>query len=349
MTPAPDAPVVVSADATLVEPVLAAAAAAGVEVFVTTDPADAAGRWSTARAVLVGLDRVRPVAELLLPRRAGVVVVGPDDAGVVLPAWSQPLAATVLALPSGTRWLSGLLLGGTGPVSGRGTVLVVVGGSGGVGASTLAAGLALLAEEPGLLVDLDPLGPGLDLLLGIEDEPGWRWDRLASADGHLPDLARQLPHAGPVPVLAMPRAQREPPTPAALTAVLGAASNSHGLVIVDAGRALHESAREALRHAHRVVLVAGNSVCGLAAAGQVATVLTSAGQLELVLRRQVRGVDAARVSEVLGLPVLGTLPDDPRLAAGAERGEAPDQAGRRVWRNAVADLADRLTTVERLP
>src|SRR3712207_7123198 len=49
-----------------------------------------------------------------------------------------------------------------------------------------------------LLVDADPLGGGLDLVLGWEQVDGLRWPSLAEADGRVdpPALLQALPHRG---------------------------------------------------------------------------------------------------------------------------------------------------------
>ena len=59
--------------------------------------------------------------------------------------------------------------------------VAVIGGRGGAGASVLAGGLAVTAARAGLrtlLVDADPLGGGLDLVLGWEELDGLRWPAL---------------------------------------------------------------------------------------------------------------------------------------------------------------------------
>src|SRR5450631_1321486 len=63
---------------------------------------------------------------------------------------------------------------------------VVVGGSGGVGASVLSAAIAVRAAQAGLrsvAVDGDRLGGGLEVTLGIVRERGARWPDLAGARG----------------------------------------------------------------------------------------------------------------------------------------------------------------------
>ena len=56
----------------------------------------------------------------------------------------------------------------------RGPVVAVLAGRGGGGASVFATAVAQAATES-LLIDGDPWGGGLDLVLGSETEPGLRW------------------------------------------------------------------------------------------------------------------------------------------------------------------------------
>lgn len=88
-----------------------------------------------------------------------------------------------------------------------GHVIAFVPASGGVGATSLAAAVAVRGAAAGrrtVAVDLDRLAGRLDVVLGVEEQPGWRWPRLAGVaglvDGGL--LARQLPTADGVAVLA---------------------------------------------------------------------------------------------------------------------------------------------------
>src|SRR5699024_11551540 len=69
---------------------------------------------------------------------------------------------------------------------------------GGVGASALASALARAGAHAPLgvaLVDLDHTGPGLDLMLGLEQDGGLRWADLDGHGGTLPGeaLAEALP------------------------------------------------------------------------------------------------------------------------------------------------------------
>lgn len=87
-----------------------------------------------------------------------------------------------------------------------GHVIAFVPASGGVGATSLAAAVAVRGAAAGrrtVAVDLDRLAGRLDVVLGVEEQPGWRWPRLAGVAGLVDGLllARQLPTADGVAVL----------------------------------------------------------------------------------------------------------------------------------------------------
>ena len=158
--------------------------------------------------VLVGLDQAPALAELRLPRRAEVYLLTETGTAPEAHQWSVPLGAAVVVVPGNARWLSGAIADLSRRPSGSGQRICVTGGAGGVGASTLAAGLAFVAARSGrptALVDLDPGGGGIDLLIGAERLDGWRWPRLVAARGHLGDFGDQLPCVDGVEVLSMGR------------------------------------------------------------------------------------------------------------------------------------------------
>lgn len=180
---------VIARDRELLSDLDRVAAVAGCEV----DLADCASRgrrfWSTAPLVLLDVGVLDECAGAGLSRRPGVLVLcrGEPSAGL----WRQAVgvgAETVLALPESetalVNALSDIMEGG----DRRGRVLAVVGGRGGAGASSFAAAAALVAQRRGhraLLIDCDPLGGGLDFLLGAEQVDGLRWPELPLAGGRV--------------------------------------------------------------------------------------------------------------------------------------------------------------------
>lgn len=308
--------------------VLSAAAALQLQPEVTADPAALAAAWRSAGTVFVGADFAGDLAALALPARSRVYLVGSDAAELGL--WSMPLAAEVILLPEGRAWLSSVLTSGS--ARGRSPVVAVLGGSGGVGASTLAAGVACRAARRGVsvaLVDVDPAGGGIDLLLGAERVPGWRWPRLSGAEGFLGDLREHLPEVDGVSLVAMARGPaldvaREP-----LAAVIGSLQRSFGLVVIDAGRGQTGAARESLRLATRVLLVVGTALRSVAAARQLARGLELRDP-DLVIRALPGGtVPSDVVADALGARSAVRVADDPRARVAAERGEPPARSARR--------------------
>lgn len=314
--------------------VTTAAAALGHETTVC-EPSSLAGRWRTAGTIFIGLDCAAEVAALDLGRRERVYLVGADTGAAAL--WSVPLGAEVIVLPQGRGWLSSVLAD---RVGGAGDVVAVVGGSGGVGASTLAAALAWRAAEQGrsvALVDADGLGGGIDLLVGAEREPGWRWPRFAAADGVLGDLREFLPVLDRVTIVSMARGADAEVGRESLAAVLGSLRRSFPLVVLDPGRSGSPACREALRQAGRTVLVVAGCVRGVAAAGESVRALAPP-EVEVVVRRMPGlRVPADVVEESLGLPVSASLRHDPSLAVAAERGERPGLSRRRGGLGRVCD------------
>lgn len=299
-------------------------------------------RWGTADTVLVGVDAAADVAELGLPGRAGVHLLGAEPDLDELARWSAPLAASLVVVPRDSTVLARALQGaGTSPVA---RTVAVVSGGGGAGASTTAAGLAGAAARTGrsaVLVDLDPWGGGLDLLIGAETRPGWRWDDLARARGGLGSLAGRLPGSDGVDVVSMGRSRGERlPDDEAVDCVLAAARASYDLVVLDV--AARGPWGDHLARAGAGLLVAGPGVRQVAAARQVAR---ECGEVGLELWAALRTAPGwstdptgSVVGEALGLPIAGLLPQDRRLPVAAERGDAPWLVADRRWRAACRDV-----------
>jgi hypothetical protein len=180
-----------------------------------------------------------------------------------------------------------------------GAVLGVLGGSGGVGASTFAAVLALCAGRS-VLIDLDRVGGGIDVLLGIESSPGARWSGLRLGGGRLDPaaLAEGLPAWRGVPVLA---ADTGPPSPGAVAAVLDAA-RACGTVVVALPRERSPLRDEALAGCLLTVLLVRGDVGGVTAAGAVASETGDASLGAVVWERELSGAEA---TDLIGLPLLG--------------------------------------------
>jgi len=346
-------PLLVSSDADLLDDLLRLAAAVGVEVEVAPDPVAARAAWAAAPLVLVGDDCCQTVAlasATYRRRRAAIVVVGrdPDDSGI----WQRALAVGaehVALLPDAEQWLLDRLAASGGDAGHDGTVVSVMGGRGGAGATTLAAALAVTGmrtRRRTLLVDADPLGGGADLVFGGEHAEGLRWPDLAAARGVIAgqSLREALPSIDELAVLSWDRGDYLDLSAEAMVGVIGAAARSCDLIVVDLPRRLDEVGETVLARTDLALLVVPAEVRAAAAAARVAERIGRiAGDVRLVVRGpSPGGLDAAAVAAALGLPLAGDLQAEPDLAIALERGEAPAGRGVGPLAEFCADLLDAL-------
>jgi secretion/DNA translocation related CpaE-like protein len=321
-------------DDELLDDILRLAAAAGCELERVPDPSAARLRWSFAPLVLLDESAARACAQAGLARRPRVVVVsrGEPPGGL----WQHAVAVGaehVVALPDGEGWLVSALADAAEGVRHRGRVLAVVGGRGGAGASVLAAAVAVTGAADGervMLVDCDPLGGGLDLLLGAEDVRGLRWPDLTLSEGRVP--AASLRAALPVPdvgagVLSLLSCDRvgSGPRPGAVASVLDAGRRAGETVICDVPRYPTEAALAALDGADLTVLLVPAEVRSTAAAARVASVLRQRGTPVRLLVRgpSPGGLSPKDVAAALGMPLLHAMRPQPGLARALDQGKPP--------------------------
>lgn len=252
-------------------------------------------------------------------------------------------------------WRSGALAG---PSSARGravdragSLIVVTGAVGGVGASTLAALLAAELARNGAsvgLVDLDHTNGGIDVLLGVEGRPGARWSELADVSGHVEaaDLDGVLLSWHGVEVLSAGRRQVDPRAGAVAT-VVGALVARHEHVVVDLPSGGLRGAAELgpVATPWCTVVLTGQDVRGVAGALAIREALPD-GPVGLVLRaRPDAVVAAAEAAHLLGLPLVATLPRDRGVAGAVDRGLGPVPPRRsglaRSVRRVAAQVIDR--------
>jgi secretion/DNA translocation related CpaE-like protein len=350
---------VVTRDSALTEVLHRLAAVAGAELEVRAEP-PTLGRWAAPGLVIVGADLVAAVGARL-PRRSGVVVVGlepslgPSPGGAPGPepadggsnaVWRAAVelgAERVTFLPGGEDHVVDALAEPAGRRH-RAAVVAVVGGSGGAGASVLATALAVTASRRGrtLLADLDPLGGGLDLLIGAEHLPGLRWPDLSGARGRLGGevLRDSLPRLDGLSLLAWGRDQPEPVPAEAASAVADAARRGFDLVVLDLPRAVDQAGPVWLGTATMALLVVRSTVRSVCAAARVLPDLDrSVPEVRLVVRGAGgHGLPADGVAAALDLALLGELRPEPGLPAALDRGEPPGLRGR----SPLARLSERL-------
>ncbi|AJE41758.1 septum site-determining protein Ssd [Streptomyces nodosus] len=309
-------PLIVTEDTELLDDLLRLCAAAGARPEVHPGVPAHRGSWEAAPLVLVGDDAVRRVRGAV--RRRGVVLVGrdQDDPGV----WRRGVeigADHVLLLPDGEQWLVDRIADVAEGVGRPALTVGVIGGRGGAGASTLACALAVTSAREGrrtLLVDADPLGGGLDVLLGGETTEGLRWPAFAASRGRVGGgaLEESLPELHALRVLSWDRGDTVAVPPQAVRAVLAAARRRGGAVVVDLPRRVDEGVAEALAQVDVGVLVIPAELRAVAAARRVASAVGMVlGDLRIAVRGPYApGLDDREVARLLRLPLLGEVPSE---------------------------------------
>ena len=339
-------PLVVTTDEHLLDELLRLAAMVGVDVEVVPDAGSARRGWAAASVIVLDDSVVESVVSSAFPRRDGVIVVGTDldDADV----WRRAVnvgADHVVFLPDAASWLAEQLSLPAAPAT-EPRLLTVLSASGGAGVSTLAASLSMRAVTRALspiLVDADPMGGGIDLLLGAEAAPGIRWGELAGTSGRIErrTLVDALPVDSGLPFLSWSQFGRSDLDPATYDSVLSALVRDGSLVVVDLGRASGLLPDRVLAATTTAVLLVPARVRAVAAAAQLVKRLEQVReQLFLVVRRPApAGLDVATIARTLDLPLLGSLPHDARRAEWEENGLPPSTRG--SWQritDAILDL-----------
>ncbi|RVW00998.1 septum site-determining protein Ssd [Rhodococcus spongiicola] len=319
-------------------------AAATDQTFVEASTSVGRIDWASADLVVLDADAARECAARL-PRRDRVVLV--CDGAPTLADWQSATvvgADRVLGIPDDEATLVAAFGERRTRSSADGAVVAVVGGCGGAGASSLAAAIAMesarLSAEASaraagdesrarwtLLVDADPLGGGLDVLLGIEGKHGLRWPGLAVEGGRVfaDALRAALPsHGKGLSVLACGRGSGEPsgPAPAAATAVVESGRSAGGVVVCDVPRNLTAVGESLLDGADLVVVVLPATVRGgLAAERVLARISERNPNLGIVIRGPAPGgLRSGDLAESLQVPLLASMRPEPRIDTMLEHG-----------------------------
>ncbi len=321
MTP----PLIITRDEALLEELLRLCAAAGVTPEVAPEAAVSLRSWAGAPLVLLGADLAADVGVLEPVRRPGVHVVAwgrvPDD---LFRAAVAVGAEDVSELPGSGSWVVESLtdLGDARP---DGLVLGVLGGSGGAGATTFACALGQVAATTGdaVVVDCDPLGPGVDRVLGLERHEGFRWDALCQTSGRLSAraLREALPRTGRLGVLSWYAGTSGTLQAFAAREALSASRRGHDTVVLDLPRSPGPLVEELSARCDRLLVLVVPTVAGVASAARVCARFSDFAGVGLVVRGT--GLEPAEVARATGVPVVSTMLDQRGLEESIDLGLGP--------------------------
>lgn len=337
-------PLIVTADEQLLDEALRLCAAVGTTPVVAADITAARRSWKVAPAVLVGDDLAAALARTEPSRRDDVIVLARADVDV-WPAAVVLGAQRVCFVPrdeeSVVDALANALEG-----NGEACVVSVMGGCGGAGATTLAASLVLAGARRGfsaMLLDADPFGGGIDLVLGHEDVEGMRWRDLDRTHGRVSgeSLRQVLPARDGVSTLSWDRGEPLDVDAASVHTLLAAASRAYDLVTVDVPRTFDAVTEEILGRSVLTVLLVPEDIRALSASGRVLSRLQRhTANIALLTRARRGGIGSAVVGETLGLPVLGRVRNERHLASHVDAGVGPGRS--RTLRGGCRSILDTL-------
>ena len=318
------------------------AAAAGVRVVHAGDGSPVSRKtWAAAAAVILDARAAARCERWVLPRRDHVIVLTVAEPETTTWAAAVSVGAEhVLRLPgqaAAPNCELAVPAASARDDGSRGHAVAVIGGCGGAGASSLAVALAQAAGDA-LLVDLDPWGGGIELLLGAENAPGLRWPDLALQGGRLTWSAVRdaLPRHRGISVLSGTRRGYEVGA-GPVHAVVDAGRRGAVSVICDLPRRFTDATQAALSAADLVVVVSRCDVRACAATGALAPVLASINpNVGLVVRGpSPGGLRAAEIAEITEVPLLAAIRAQPQLAEQVECG------GLRLGRRSALAVAAR--------
>ncbi len=347
---------VVSTNAELLREVASLCALVGANVLSVPNLAHPGSWWQQATGVIVdaaALPSGLPTPGLQRRDRVAVVTSSRNATTPSDPSphhlWQRALelgAQAVWALPADQQELAHHLGQWVLTQASKAVTVGVIGGCGGVGTSTLAAALALAGSRRQLqtvLIDADPLGGGIDLLLGGEFAQGSRWPHLAQASGLLDPqaLREELPSLEQMFVLSWDRQEVSGITGEAMRAVVGAAQRGSDLVVIDLPRHRTPYADAALVGLDLCLLYVDATVRAVAAAQRIQGSLDGlVGQIQVVGRSHPHDQQPAveQLLQALGRPLAGVIKHDPSVTQALQRGMPPGYTGK----GAVAQWCSRL-------
>jgi len=344
-------PLILCGDPELLDELLGICLAAAVEAEVSADPSASWGAWTRSPIVLVGHDLAHRVGRAVgvgrLTRRPDAILVtrrahSTDPA--LLACGIEWGASEVRAMPGDASLLVDRVIAAVEGNGRAGTVVGIVGGKGGAGASTLCAALAVAAlrrDAVPALLDADPLSGGMDLVLDF-GAPGLRWSELLGEPGRIPAAALRVSSGRSPTVVSWGRGSddegvvRRGWPPGSWSGVVDCARRACDVVILDLPRRW-DVLGAVVGAVPSVLVVVPADVAGCAAAARVCAELRQAVQQVSLVVRGPGPLATTHIGDALAMPVAASLRSESSVASAWERGEPP---GRNP--GALARCADRL-------
>lgn len=232
-----------------------------------------------------------------------------------------------------------------------GIVIAVASGKGGTGKTSVTGGVAAalaMAGQRVLCIDMDIGLRNLDISLGLSDRALMDFADVALGRCTLSRAAVRHPDLKELSLLTAPMALPPSLSPYRVRSMLSAARTLYDYILIDAPAGLGPGFQYAVCGADRALVVATNDASSLRDAQRTVTELGHLEQVHLVmnriqpklLRKLKATIDDAM--DAAGLPLLGVVPEDPRVMLSANLGQPLTPSGRAGAADACVNIARRL-------
>jgi septum site-determining protein MinD len=213
-------------------------------------------------------------------------------------------------------------------------IIVVTSGKGGVGKTTVTSNLGAALAHSGCtvaLVDADFGLRNLDLLLGLEERVVYTaLDVLAGECRLAQALVKDKRLKGLVLLPAAQNRSKDSVQPEQMKKIIDALTKGYDYIIVDCPAGIEMGFRNAIAAANEALIVTTPEVAAVRDADRVIGLLEAEGidNINLIINRLKPGMvqdnkmmSVEDVLELLGVSLLGVIPDDERVIVATNKGE----------------------------
>lgn len=232
-----------------------------------------------------------------------------------------------------------------------GSVIVVTSGKGGTGKTSITGGVSSCLARLGksvLCIDMDIGLRNLDISLGLSDRALMDFSDVVFGRCSLEKAAVSHPDLPGLSLLTAPMSFTPQLTQWQVQELLDEARKRYDYIMIDSPAGLGQGFHLATCGADRALVVSTNDASSLRDAQRTVAELDRLDQIHLVMNRiqpkllrQLRTtIDDAM--DAAGLPLIGVVPEDPRVILSANQGRPLILGGRQGAANACLNIAKRI-------
>ena len=232
-----------------------------------------------------------------------------------------------------------------------GSVIVVTSGKGGTGKTSITGGVSSCLARLGksvLCIDMDIGLRNLDISLGLSDRALMDFSDVVLGRCSLEKAAVSHPDLPGLSLLTAPMSFTPQLTQWQVQELLDEARKRYDYIMIDSPAGLGQGFQLTTCGADRALVVSTNDASSLRDAQRTVAELDRLDQIHLVMNRiqpkllrQLRTtIDDAM--DAAGLPLIGVVPEDPRVILSANQGRPLILGGRQGAANACLNIAKRI-------